>query len=128
MANLRARQGKRRAHGRHQAMPTTNTVRISALVYDQRDEYVQITSDGPATQEMTSWTWTLQSVTGDQWYLFLYGYMLPVGASLRVHCGPEASALPPWDLFWHRSYVWNDRGDEAWLYDASGGLVAAWGY
>lgn len=106
--------------------PTTNTLRITALSYDGRDEYVQIHNDGPNVQNMSGWK--IHSVTGDQWYSFPNGYVLAAGADVRVHSGPDAVDNPPTDLRWTGSYIWNNDGDEARLINAEGVEVDRWGY
>jgi hypothetical protein len=99
---------------------------ITHLRYWGRDEYVQITNQGAGAQETSGWR--IQSVRGDQWYSFPAGYSLAAGGHVRVRSGPDAWSSFPTDLKWTREYRWNDRGDEARLYDAYGSLVDSWGY
>ncbi|NLG28932.1 MAG: lamin tail domain-containing protein, partial [Chloroflexi bacterium] len=68
--------------------PRENSLRISALRYEDADEYVEITNAGPRAQDM--YRWRLVSVVGDQEYTFPWGIELAVGASVRVHSGPGA--------------------------------------
>jgi competence protein ComEC len=67
-------------------------------------------------------------VRGDQWYSFPWGYTLAAGAHVRVHSGPGAVDNPPIDLRWTGTYIWNNDGDEARLYDSRGQLVDSWSY
>ena len=90
-----------------------NAVRIAALTYSGRDEFVRIQNDGPSDETMTGWR--LHSVTGNQWFWFPTGYVLKAGASVCVHSGPGALDLPPDHLRWTGAYVWNNAGDEAEL-------------
>jgi len=106
--------------------PAANSIQITALQYAGSDEYVEITNYGPNAQNMTNWR--IQSVEGDQWYTFPSGYTLAVGAYVRVHSGPSAVNNPPTDLKWTGSYIWNNDGDEARLYNEAGQLVDNWVY
>jgi hypothetical protein len=99
---------------------------IEALHYDASDEYVQITNRGNAVQDMTAWR--IHSVVGDQWYTFPTAYILPAGASVYVHSGPDAFDAPPTDLLWSHVYIWRNDGDEATLYDDAGQPVDSYSY
>jgi len=103
-----------------------NDLRLTGLNYAGRDEYVEVTNHGPGAQDMTGWT--IGSMGQRYPYRFPAGYVLPAGASVRVHSGPDAAANPPTDLRWSGSYFWNNDGDEATLYDAEGQLVDRRGY
>ncbi len=106
--------------------PGPNELVISWLRYSSRDEYITITNNGPAAQTMTNWR--IESVVGSQWYTFPSGYVLAANGSVSVHSGPDAVNNPPDDLRWTTAYIWNDSGDEAWLYNAGGVMVDTWGY
>ena len=93
--------------------PQVNTLRITALQYAGRDEYVEVTNDGPSAQNLTGWR--IQSVVGDQWYTFPSNYVLEAGSRVRVHSGPDALDDPPAHLKWTGAYIWNNDGDEARL-------------
>jgi hypothetical protein len=54
--------------------PSTSQLRITALQYSARDEYIEISNNGPGPQDMTDWC--IQSVVGDQWFPFPTGYVL----------------------------------------------------
>ena len=114
------------------ATPTTtpvgpNDLRLTALHYASADEYVEVTNHGPAAQDVSGWT--LHS-RGQKYPVRVpRGYVLPAGASVRIHSGPEALDNPPADLLWSRRYYfWNNDGDEATLYDAEGRLIDRRGY
>ncbi len=94
---------------------------ITALQYEGSDEYVGITNQGTAAQDMSGWR--LWSVVGDQTYHFTPGHVLGAGVTVRVHSGPGAIDNPPSGLRWTGRYIWNNDGDEARLYNASGSEV-----
>ena len=99
---------------------------ISWLKYEGRDEYVRITNDGDAAQNMTGWS--ILSVVGNQRYHFPIGFVLEPGASVRIHSGPDAVDNPPTDLKWTDRYIWLNDGDKAELYNASGQLIDSYCY
>ena len=102
--------------------------RITALQYSGTDEYVQITNQGTASQDMTGWK--IHSVVGDQWYNFPSGGVLGIGATVKVHSGPDAIYHydPPEDIPWTTAYIWNNSGDEARLISNKGVVVHSWRY
>ncbi|NLE76391.1 MAG: lamin tail domain-containing protein [Chloroflexi bacterium] len=93
-------------------------LQIGHLKYDGSDEWVRIDNIGANAQHMTGWT--LVSVIGPQTYAFPSGYLLSAGASVYLHSGPDADEDPPTHLLWSPSYIWNNAGDEARLYDEQG--------
>ena len=111
------------------ATPTATSgsnLQITALQYSGSDEYVEITNYGPGSQMMTNWQ--IPSVVGDQWYTFPSGYTLAEGTYVRVHSGASAIDNPPTHLKWTGSYIWNNDGDEARLYNSQGQMVDNWAY
>jgi len=101
-------------------------VRIVDLAYDERDETVTLRNDGLKDQSLTGWS--LLSGVGNQRFHFPDGYTLSVGGTVRIHSGPDAYGNPPGDLLWTKSYVWNNAGDVAVLYDDVGREVHRLGY
>jgi hypothetical protein len=95
-------------------------VRISALQYSGRDEYIEIVNEG-AAQNLTGWS--ILSVRGNQRYAFPDEYALGPGVTVRVHSGPDAANNPPGDLLWTTDHIWNNDGDKAELYDSSERLI-----
>ena len=91
-----------------------NDVSITQLNYSGSDEVVEVTNNGPGTQNLDGWT--IYSAIGSQTYDFS-GVSLGVGQRVRVHSGPDAFANPPLDLLWSKAYLWNNNGDRAELYD-----------
>ncbi|MBM4431718.1 MAG: hypothetical protein FJ026_15445 [Chloroflexi bacterium] len=102
-----------------ETMPAEARLRITCLAYWGPDEQVCIGNTGGRAQKMTGWK--LQSVQGNQWFSFPQEFVLEPGATVRIHSGPNAppSNLPT-DLYWTGAYIWNNDGDEARLFDASG--------
>lgn len=106
--------------------PKNNTLRITALQYRGEDEYVEITNQGPRSQDL--YGWHILSVVGEQEFYFPWGITLQVGGKVRVHSGDDAVNQPPSDLKWQTANVWNDNGDPAELYDDRGALRNRWEY
>ena len=107
--------------------PAQARLRISCLEYRGPDEQVCIENTGGSAQNMTGWK--LQSVQGNQWFSFPQGFVLEAQAAVRIHSGPDAPpSNPPTDLFWTRGYIWNNDGDEARLFNASGQEIDRWKY
>lgn len=95
-----------------------NDLKITELVYDSRDEYVEIANNGPGAQDMTGWT--IESVVGPQTYDFPITTTIGAGGTIRIHSGPDATDNPPDDLKWSGAYIWNNNGDKAELRDDQG--------
>lgn len=91
-----------------------------------RCEIVQVMNVSPYPMPMTGWR--LQSVRGDQWYTFLTGFVMQPGAIVSITTGPDAYNDPPDTLKWTSSYIWNNSGDEARLYDPTGKVVDSQSY
>jgi len=105
-------------------VPETQVVIISYVEYDPpgsdvEGEYVRITNTGLADVDMSGWQLKDEK---DHAYTFPPGFVLKAGASVRVHTGSGEDNST--DLYWGRGRaVWNNDGDTAYLYDASGKLV-----
>lgn len=106
--------------------PPHSDLRVTYINYDSRNEYVSLANYGNAGQNMTSWH--LFSVVGSQSYYFPFGYVLAPGASVRIHSGPDATSNPPASLRWTTSYIWNNDGDKAILYNAQGQIIDTYCY
>ena len=98
----------------------TYDVRIVYIQYKGKDEYIVIKNFGCAPVNLAGWRIYSK---GGQWYTFPT-VILQAGESIAVHSGPGASG----SLIWTRKYVWNNKGDEAILYDAEGNVVDVYGY
>lgn len=88
-----------------------------------RSEHVRI--QAPADRALTLTGWRLSSAVGDQKYNFP-ATSLAAGAVIRIVSG--ATEQQAGDLVWGRQNVWNNDGDIARLFDASGALVAEVSY
>jgi uncharacterized protein YkwD len=110
------------------ATPTLLPARpgIDYLIYEGSHEIIAIKNYGGQAQVMTDWK--INSMVGNQWYYFPYGYTLAADATVRVHSGPDAISNPPDDLLWTTAYIWNNAGDKAVLYDSVGQEVDSYCY
>ena len=106
--------------------PLPPNLGVNYLSYAGSHEIIAITNYGGQAQVMTDWK--INSVVGDQWYYFPYGYTRAAGATVRIHSGPDAISDPPDDLLWTRAYIWNDAGDKAVLYGSGGQEVHSYCY
>ncbi len=107
-------------------------LRIESIQAAGRDEVITIINDAPSDQVMRGW-W-IQSSGGNtcqpvpaQRFDFPADYVLPAGALVRVHSGPQTFSQTPGDLFWQVDTVWNNDGDRATLYSPAG-AVATFAY
>lgn len=103
-----------------------NRLHITAVQNLGEQEFVSIYNAGPQEQSMTGWK--LHSVNGNEWYDFPVGYVLPVGATVRVESGPAAQHAPPACLRWTHDRIWDDAADEAVLYAYRGIRVDSYAY
>jgi hypothetical protein len=72
--------------------------------------------------------WEVHSVVGDQWYTFPNDYTLGSFTSVHIHSGPDAYQNPIVHLLWGYSYIWNNDGDEAILYNSFGQVIDSYAY
>ncbi|CAN0220894.1 unnamed protein product, partial [Chrysoparadoxa australica] len=102
---------------------TTNvgTSTIDLVSVDLDSEIVTIKNTSTTDQDMTGWK--IVSVEGNQTYDFPSGYILKAGATVYVTSGRNAKEEPPTYLKWTGSYIWNNEGDSAELYNAKGEKV-----
>lgn len=106
----------------------TSAIKIDTICYDppwldQYGEYVVIRNEGVAAQVMTGWK--LRDLAN---HVFTFpAFTLPGGDAVKVWTGtgiPDAH-----NLYWGRSQaVWNNTGDTAMLFDASGNLIHQYSY
>jgi competence protein ComEC len=85
-------------------------------------EVVTIKNNGSADIDMTGWK--LVSVEGTQTFDFPANYVLTSGSTVRVTSGQNAIDSPPNYLKWTGSYIWNNNGDAAQLFNSQGELVS----
>lgn len=104
------------------ATPTPTSPEATYTVYlsdlSLTDEWVKITNSGSSPVTMTGW-----KVTDDgakHAYIFS-PFILSPGATVTLYSGKGSDTAT--ELYWSVTYVWNNGGDIAKLYDASGKLV-----
>jgi hypothetical protein len=68
--------------------------------------------------------WKLVSETGGQEYIFKQGTKIPAKGKLKVVSGRGAEAASPDIILWNNSYIWNNDGDRAALYNTSDELIS----
>jgi hypothetical protein len=108
--------------------PTTGDARVTFIQADPpgdegHEEYVEITNFDAQALDLTGWA--LKDASG---YTYTFpSFILPLGATVTVHaCDGVDSATT---LYTHKcSPIWNNGGDTAYLYDASGALVSTFAY
>lgn len=98
---------------------TSNQLQITAKDLD--GEIVTIKNIGQMPVNLTGWI--LLSVKGKQTFVFPDGFILNGSESVNITSGPNAVDDPPLSLKWTHSYIWNQKGDPAKLYDPFGKLI-----
>jgi hypothetical protein len=108
--------------------PTTGDARVTLVMADPpgdegHEEYVQITNFAVQALDLTGWQ--LKDASGNT---FTFpSYTLPLNATVTVHACNGADTADT--LYTHKcSAIWNNSGDTASLYDASGALVSTFTY
>ncbi|NPE23306.1 hypothetical protein DWB64_15910 [Fusibacter sp. A1] len=96
--------------------PTDNTNAVSIVSVGLSSEEVVIKNTSDQAVQLKAYK--LVSVTGNQTYTF-GDYLLEAGKTVTVYSGQGSG-----DLRWTGSYIWNNDGDPAELYDGSGRLVS----
>jgi hypothetical protein len=108
------------------ATATTNTVTINKLYVGApkelpNQEYVQVTNTGTAAVNMNGWKIT------DKGALHVYtfsGYTLKAKSTVTLRSGSGKNTATT--LYWNKySFIWNNTGDKAYLYNAQGKLVSS---
>lgn len=108
------------------ATPTnTNTVSISNLYVGAphetvNQEYVQITNSGTTAVNLNGWK--IEDEDAKHVYTFS-SYILPTKSTVTLRSGSGVNSANT--LYWNKySYIWNNDGDTAYLYNAQGTLVS----
>ncbi|WP_240910587.1 lamin tail domain-containing protein [Thermococcus sp. GR6] len=87
--------------------------------WNLNDEYVVIANLGCKDEELSGWKLVDEK---EHTYIFPSGFILKAGKTVTVHTGSGTDTDT--DLYWgEKRAVWNNNGDTAYLYDASGNLV-----
>ena len=98
---------------------------ISALNYagdDQlNDEFIELFNKGPAILDISGWT--LEAGSPDQRLVFPAGSLIQPLSMIRIYTAQRGSYY-----FGSERPIWNNRGDEALLYDHNMELVSSWCY
>ncbi len=97
------------------AIGVSNPVSIISVGLDT--EQVVIKNSSTTSVQMNGYK--LVSVRGNQVYTFPE-YLLEAGKSVTVYSGKGSG-----DLKWTGSYMWNNDGDPAELYDPNGNLISS---
>ncbi|WP_281201111.1 MBL fold metallo-hydrolase [Orenia metallireducens] len=105
------------------AMTDTNNnsgskIRIASV--DLKKEIVKIQNTHESTIDISGWK--LVSVKGGQSFIFPPATIIKAGAIIKITSGKNAKSGPN-NLKWTDSYIWNNDGDPARLYDKDGKLV-----
>ncbi|WP_061808954.1 S-layer homology domain-containing protein [Rossellomorea vietnamensis] len=100
-------------------VPIPGNLTITSVNLDK--EVVTIKNNGSNDVNMTGWK--LVSVEGNQTYDFPANFVLRSGTTVQVTTGNNAVHNPPAYLKWTNAYIWNNEGDTAELYDASGKMI-----
>jgi len=109
-------------------VPLTNSIYISKLDVGAsgetaNQEYVQITNVGTAAVNMKNWA--IKDTGAKHTYLFpAYTSNAKSTVTLRSGTGTNTANT----LFWNKlSFIWNNNGDTAYLYNSQGDLVSSRG-
>lgn len=110
--------------GGNQPQPPSSGQTGNAIIdsVDLSGEVVTIKNVDSKDIDMTGWR--LVSEEGNQTFNFPSGFVLKAGSSVKIVSGPKAADGPPSQLLWTKSYVWNNNGDTAILYDGQGREVS----
>ncbi|MBW4592178.1 MAG: lamin tail domain-containing protein [Brasilonema angustatum HA4187-MV1] len=103
----------------------TNLICQGQVNTTQADQYIEITNQGSTLTDISGWKVTLATNTKE--FLFPSGTMLQSAQSFRVYTNsvhPESGGFS----FGIESFICNDKGDSAKLYDAQGNQVSTWAY
>jgi micrococcal nuclease len=98
---------------------TTGNVVIDSV--DLQGEVVVIHNTDNKDIDLSGWK--LVSEEGNQTFNFPKGFVLKAGQTVKVVSGKGATNNPPGQLLWTTSYIWNNNGDTAVLYDGQGNEI-----
>ncbi|MEG4274535.1 MULTISPECIES: lamin tail domain-containing protein [unclassified Microcoleus] len=110
----------------------TGTVAIADISYKgkvkrtQSDEYVEIANQGTTAVDVSGWKIS-SGLSKTQSFTFPPKTTLEAGKSFRVYTN-EVNSETGGFSFGSSTAIWNDRGDEAKLFDAKGNLVSTLAY
>ena len=109
---------------RENNIPTSSTasITITNIHYSGKDEYVTIENNSSSTIDMYNWKLT-SNPPDKQKYIFPHLIVSP-HSSIEIHSGPSAKGK----YIWTKRYIWNNKGDEAILYNNLGKVVSKYKY
>jgi len=95
------------------------------------EEFVVIENEGDETVSLAGWTLKDETTTGDRRHIYKFPQTVSLSSREKayVHTGPgedsfEKGKPSKWNLYWGRhSFVWNNEGDTATLFDPEGDKV-----
>ncbi len=95
------------------------------------EEFVVIENEGDETVSLAGWTLKDETTTGDRRHIYKFPQRVSLSSHEKayVHTGPgedsfEKDKPSKWNLYWGRhSFVWNNEGDTATLFDPEGDKV-----
>ncbi len=95
------------------------------------EEFVVIENEGDETVSLAGWTLKDETTTGDRRHIYKFPQTVSLSSREKayVHTGPgedsfEKGKPSKWNLYWgRRSFVWNNEGDTATLFDPEGDKV-----
>ncbi len=107
------------------AIVTSNTpASIVITNVDLQGETVTLKNTGNTLVDLSNWN--LKSVNGDQSFNFPQETLLKAGESLKIVSGKQAQNGKN-TLLWTNSYIWNNDGDPAILYNSNGIIISEFG-
>jgi micrococcal nuclease len=113
-------------------VPGDALVRITGLNYDApgRDgvnpngEWIELTNEGDVALDLAGYT-----LQDERLHVYTFGaVVLPPGATVRIYSGRGSDTTS--ELYWGLAgeAVWNNDGDTAYLYDATGAFIDRYSY
>jgi Lamin Tail Domain len=95
------------------------------------EEFVVLENEGDQKVSLAGWSLMDETATGERRHVYKFPQTVTLSPREKayVHTGPgndsfEKGNPPRWNLHWGRhSFVWNNEGDTATLFDADGSKV-----
>jgi lamin tail-like protein len=95
------------------------------------EEFVVLENEGTEKTSLAGWSLTDETLTGERRHVYRFPRTVSLSprekAVVRTGIGKdlfEPGNPPKWNLHWGRhSFVWNNEGDTATLFDAEGNKV-----
>ncbi len=103
--------------GKIETPPSSTTTSVKIVSKDLSNEIVGIKNNGSSRVSLAGWK--LTSVEGNQSFTFPSGAYANAGQIVYVTSGPNAKSGHPY-YKWTTGNIWNNSGDKAILYNASG--------